>query len=255
VRQAVGSGGQPIQGGIARTLSELAREMQAEATPEAVLARIVQAAVAEVPGAQWAAITLVRNGQVSTPQASGELVSRIDQLQYSTGQGPCLTAATEHVTARSDDLRADERWPRFGEAAAALGVLSMLSFQLFVEAESLAALNLYASQAGAFGEESESTGMLLAAHAAIAMAAAGQAAGLRVALDSRDVIGQAKGILMERYKISALEAFDLLVASSQAVNQKLRLVADHLTATGELLTPSSPGTRTRSRPGEPAAIR
>ena len=91
---------------------------------------------------------------------------------------------------------------------------------------------------GLLRPDSESTGILLASHAALAMAADRTQAGLLTAMDSREMIGQAKGILMERYKITGVEAFGLLVASSQAVNRKLRDVAEHLVATGELLTPS-----------------
>jgi transcriptional regulator with GAF, ATPase, and Fis domain len=237
VRQAVGSSGQGSRAGVARELSELAREMQAEATTGALLQRIVAAAVTEVAGAQYAGITLLAHGQVSTPAASAELVEQIDQAQYETGQGPCIDAAAEHATVRSDDLQADGRWPRFGPRAAELGVRSMMAFQLFVEAGSMGALNLYAESVAAFGEESESTGMLLAAHAAVAMTAARTEASLRAGLDTRDVIGQAKGILMERYKISGTAAFGLLITASQAVNEKLYLVAGHLAATGELMTP------------------
>jgi hypothetical protein len=111
----------------------------------------------------------------------------------------------------------------------------------------MGALNLYAGPAAAFGEESESTGMLLAAHAAIAMTTARTEATLRARLGTRNVIGQAKGILMERYKISATEAFGLLAASSQSVNQKLRAVADHLAATGELMTPQARRRRPEAR--------
>ena len=114
----------------------------------------------------------------------------------------------------------------------------MLSFQLFVQDDTFGALNIYSAEAGAFGHGSESTGMLLASHAALAMTAARTQAGLLTAVDTRDLIGQAKGILIERYKIAGVEAFGLLVASSQAVNRKLRDVAEHLVATGELLTPS-----------------
>jgi transcriptional regulator with GAF, ATPase, and Fis domain len=237
VRQAVSSTGQSPEPGVARELSELARELQAETTNEALLKRIVQAAVSEVPGARYAGITLVTGKNVSTPAATDELVERIDQIQYETGQGPCLDAAARHATVRSDDLRAEARWPRFADQAAELGVLSMLSCQLYVEAENFGALNIYASETKAFGSDSESDGMLLAAHAALAMAAARTEAGLVAAMDSRDLIGQAKGILIERHKITGVEAFGLLVTSSQAVNRKLRDVAEHLVATGEVLTP------------------
>jgi transcriptional regulator with GAF, ATPase, and Fis domain len=238
-RQAVGSTGQSAESGIARQLSELAREMQADLTTGALLQRIVAAAVTEIPGAQHAGITLVTGRELSTPAATGELAERIDQVQYQAGEGPCLDAARRHQTVRCDDLRAEARWPRFARQAADLGVLSILSFQLFVQGDSFGALNLYAGQAGAFGPHSESDGMLLATHAAIAMTAARTQAGLLTALDTRDLIGQAKGILAERYKITGVQAFGLLIASSQAVNRKLRDVAGHLVITGELLTPPS----------------
>jgi transcriptional regulator with GAF, ATPase, and Fis domain len=238
VRQAVGSTGRSADPGIARQLSELARELQADLTAEALLRHIVMAALTEVPGTQHAGITLVVGKEFATPAASGELAERIDRVQYETGEGPCLDAARQHETVRCDDLRAEARWPRFARQAADLGVLSMLSFQLFAGDDSYGALNLYAETPAAFGPDSESAGILLACHAALAMAAARTQAGLLTAMDSREMIGQAKGILMERYKISGVEAFGLLVASSQAVNRKLRDIADHLVATGELLTPS-----------------
>ena len=238
VRQAVRSTGHSAEPGVARQLSELARELQADLTSEALLRHIVMAAVTEIPGAQHAAITLVTGKEFTTPAAFGELAERIDQAQYGTGEGPCLDAARHHKTVRCDDLRIDGRWPRFARQAASLGVLSVLSFQLFAAGDSFGALNLYAAGPAAFDPDSESTGILLASHAALAMAAARTQAGLLTALDSREMIGQAKGILMERYKITGVQAFGLLVASSQAVNCKLRDVAGQLVATGELMTPS-----------------
>jgi transcriptional regulator with GAF, ATPase, and Fis domain len=237
VRQAVGSTGQSARPGVARQLSELARELQADLTTEALLKRIAVAAVTEVPGARYAGITLVAGKEFSTA-ASAELVGRIDQAQYDAGEGPCLDAARHQETVRCDDLRAEARWPRFATRAVSLGVPSVLSIQLFAGDDSFGALNIYASNAGAFGQDSESTGILLASHAALAMNAARTEAGLLTALDSREMIGQAKGILMERYKITGIEAFGLLVASSQAMNHKLRDIAEHLVATGELQTPS-----------------
>ncbi len=238
VRQAVGSAGQSASPGMARRLSELSREMQADLTYEALLRHIVMAATREVPGAQYAGITLVTGKEVTTPAASADLVVQIDRLQYEAGEGPCLDSARRHATLRCDDMWAESRWPRFARKAADLGILSMLSLQLFVQDDNFGALNLYSQTARAFGPRSESDGILLASHAALAMTAARTQAGLLTALDSRDLVGQAKGILMERYKITGVEAFGLLVASSQAVNRKLRDVADHLVATGELLTAS-----------------
>ena len=238
VRRALGSTGEDTEPGTARQLSELAREMQADLTTAALLAHITRAAVREIPGAWHAGITSITGPEVSTPAATGELVEQVDRAQYEAGEGPCLDAARHHATVRSDDLRTDTRWPRFAPRAADLGVRSMVSFELFAGDESFGALNVYAPGPGAFGPDSESTGMLLASHAALAMAAARTEAGLLTAMDSRDLIGQAKGILIERHKVTGVEAFGLLVASSQAVNRKLRDVAEHLVATGELMTPA-----------------
>ncbi len=238
VRQAVSSSGRSAEPGIARQLSELARELQADLTPEALLNHIARAAVTEVPGVQYAGITQVTGKEFVTTAASHELIVQLDQLQYRSGEGPCLDTARQHETVRCDDLRIDSRWPRFARQAAVLGILSVLSFQLFAGDDSFGALNLYAADANAFGEDSESIGILLTSHAGLAMASIRARAGLLTALDSREMIGEAKGILMERYKITSIEAFGLLVASSQAVNLKLRNVAEHLVATGELLTPS-----------------
>jgi GAF domain-containing protein len=110
--------------------------------------------------------------------------------------------------------------------------------QLFVEGDNLGALNFYAGRPGRFDDYDESVAMLLAAHAAIAIQGHKVEAGLRTAPSSRDVIGQAKGILMERYKLTDRQAFTMLVTASQHTNRKLRDVAEELTATGELTTPS-----------------
>ena len=140
VRQAVGSAGQSAEAGIARQFSELARELQADNSQQALLTHIVRAAVTEVPGAEHAGITLLTSKQFITAVASDELVERIDRVQYQTDEGPCLDSARHHETVRSDDLRAEGRWPRFAPQAAGLGVLSILSIQLFVVTSMVSAI-------------------------------------------------------------------------------------------------------------------
>ena len=216
-------------------LAQLARQFAAEADVTAVWRRVVDASVREIDGADHAGITITDRKSVSTPVASDDLVHEIDKHQYATDEAPCLHAALDHEpVVRVDDLRSDTRWPEFSSKVTELGVLSMLSFQLYTDRETIGALNLYAEKAGAFTDESVRTGMLLATHAALAAAAKATAGNLRVALASRDVIGQAKGILMERYKISADQAFDLLIAASQRTQRKLHEVAADLASTGEL---------------------
>lgn len=234
VRQAVGTSGQSPEAGLARDLSELARAMHTERSLESVLHRISAAAVLEIDGAQHAGISEITGKQVSTRAATSPVIELADEAQYRFGEGPCLDALRDEITVRSDDLLRESRWPQFAAAAVDAGVRSMLSVQLFTEGDNLGALNLYSAAPAGFGQADESTAMLLASHAAIAMAGTKVEANLRVALDSRDVIGQAKGIMMERYKVGAGEAFDLLVMASQRNHRKLRDVADELTATGEL---------------------
>jgi transcriptional regulator with GAF, ATPase, and Fis domain len=237
VRQAHTSGGVSMDSGVARELSELARELQAENDPQQVMQRVVDAAVEEIPGATVAAITLLQRGQFSSPVHSDELAVRIGEIEVRNGEGPCVDTSRQELTVRSDDLRSEQRWPRFAAEVVELGVLSAISFQLFVEADSMGALDVYSDTAHAFDDDAENIGLLLASHAAIAMSAIREVTNLHTAMDTRDLIGQAKGILMERYKVSAARAFDLLLLSSHNTNTKLRDVAENLTSAGELTVP------------------
>lgn len=201
----------------------------------------MRAAVDTVPGAQYASISSVLNRhEVITRAASGEPAVAVDRVQYDTGQGPCLDTLHQQRTVRLTDLSTERRWPAFTRRVRELGIGSMLAVQLYVHGNELGALNLSSSEVDAFGEDSERIALLFAAHAAVAMAGAEQRRDLRSALDSRDQIGQAKGILMERFKITGDQAFVLLVKVSQAGNRKLRDVADELVHSGDLPHGSDP---------------
>jgi len=217
-------------------MSQVARELQVEHTSvEATLQAITSGAVDEVPGAEHAGISLlIGRRQVQNRAATSPIAAAIDGLQTETGQGPCLQSFRNEVTVRIDDMATEPRWPLFASRAADLGVGSMLSFHLFVHAENLGALNLCAAEPGAFDRQSEETGLIFAAHAAIALIGARREERLMIALDSRDIIGQAKGILMERYQISPDRAFAVLVRVSQRTNVKMRDVAAQLSDTGHL---------------------
>ncbi len=220
---------------LAATLGELARSLHEEVGVEDTLSGIAFAAVGTVPGAQEAALSVVEGRRgVRTRAGTSDLVYQVDQVQYDTGEGPCLSALYEQRTVRLSDMAAESRWPRFTARAAVLGVGSMLSFQLYVEQDNLGALNLYSRDADAFTDESEHVGLLFATHAALAMADAQNLQPLYRALEVRDLIGQAKGILMERHKVTGDQAFRLLVRASQHTNSKLAEIASYLVETGEL---------------------
>jgi len=224
-------------------MSELARTLQHEhasehATLEAVTAAAVEAvpgaehaAVEAVPGAEHAAISLVVRGRtVQSHAATDPLAERIDARQTELGQGPCLDAVWQQESVHIPDMGAESRWPRFTAAAAEAGIGAMLCFPLFVTEARLGALNLYASQAGAFDEEARITGLIFATHAAVAITGARQEETLSTALAHRDIIGQAKGIVMERFHLDAPRAFALLARLSQTENIKLRDIATQIVA-------------------------
>jgi len=247
------------QATLTHAFRRVARELFIIGSTEATLHRMVSLAVDIIPGADYAGVTRMDKRAVTTPAWSDQLVLRIDEEQYALDQGPCLSAIRLHGTFESDDLGADERWPVFGPRAAEMGIESLLSFRLHTSSEddeikqdatarphepdavTLGALNLYARDRDAFGDADHRTGTLFAAYASVALEAAeaytdarAQAEGLQIALESRDVIGQAKGILMAREHVTAEEAFEILRTTSQHLNVKLRELAARVAETGEL---------------------
>lgn len=230
---------------LAASFAGFARAVQQRQDPESTLVEIVRAAVELIPGCDDGSISVVfGRRKVNSQAASSELAAVVDGLQESTGQGPCLDAAYVHETVRATDLAHDVRWPKFAPQAVAAGAAGMLSIQLFVEGDDLGALNLFSRTAGALDEESEHVGLLFASHAAVAYAGAQQHEGLTRTVATRQLVGRAEGILMERHRVTAEQAFAMLVRVSQHRNTKLRDIAERLVLSGRLDEP---------RPGAPTA--
>ena len=223
---------------LAAQFAGVARALAAEQTVEATLGRLVEVAVAIIPGCHHAGVTVVRRGRPETPAATDPVPAAVDAVQYETGQGPCLSAITEHAVFRSGDLEYDPRWPAFGgPAVERTGVHSVLAFRLFTEEDTLGALNLYSRERDAFDDATVPVGTILAAHAALAFARAKereQISGLEHALGSNRTIAMAIGILMATRGIDETEAFDLLRVTSQRSNRRLREIADEVVRTREL---------------------
>jgi hypothetical protein len=224
-------------GPLAREFMQLAAALTAEPTVRGVLKRVVHAAADAVPGADVVSITLRSPAGFTTPVETHELATRLDEIQYRFDEGPCVEATRTAGLGLtfSADLSRSREYPRFGPAAAERGVCSVLAVGLFPhggDAPRMGALNIYSHEVGGLDELDRDIALVLAAHAATALASTMactaadlEVAQLRQALSSRDVIGQAKGILMERRRISADEAFDVLRSASQSLNVKLTQVA------------------------------
>lgn len=213
-------------GVVAESFATLARVLLGTRGVAAALQRIVDEAVLAIEGCDHAAISLVQAHVIDTPAASDDVGRLVDAIQYEVGQGPCLEVIHQHRTFKTDDLEVEARWPEFSaRAARETGVRSMVSFQLFADDETMGALNLYSKSPAAFDEDAVHMGVVFAAHASVALNAAQTEEELRAAIVTRDVIGQAKGILMARQHVSADEAFVILRKASQRLNLKLRDVA------------------------------
>ncbi|MBN6038374.1 GAF and ANTAR domain-containing protein [Amycolatopsis sp. 195334CR] len=231
------------EGLLAGQFAQLTHTLLAASTAHEVLERVVTASHGVVPGADLVSVTFrTEDGRYETPVETDPLATELDQLQYRTGEGPCLTAAeaTGPGYIRTDDLGREPAWPEFGPQAADRGVSAVLSTTLLPgnpTSAPIAALNIYSRAAGALPANAHELALLLATHATLALArvdlrdqAELREAQLRRAIESRDVIGQAKGILMARRGCTAEEAFDVLRRTSQELNVKLGQLAETLTS-------------------------
>lgn len=218
-------------------VAELAAELGDTPSLEELLERALGLAVDIVPGCEQAGISLLQNRVVDTPASFGHLAAACDKLQEQLAEGPCVTALLDADIIRVDDIRTESRWPKFAAAAADLGLGSMLACRLATQRDKLGALNMYSSEPDAFTVESEAMAAGYAAHVSLALSALDREMNLRRALKSREIIGQAMGILMERHRITASQAFDVMVHASQRTNVKLRAIAEELVRTGTLPPP------------------
>jgi hypothetical protein len=191
---------------------------------------VAQSACALIPGAEQASVSLARRGVgIDTIASQGSIPQLADAAQVDTGQGPCIEAAWQQRLARLPDTQSDRRWPEFSARARSVGVGSMLSLQLSLpletEEDRIGAINCYAESAQAFGRDSETIGLFLAVHASVGIGAAEREEQLRTALSSRDVIGQAKGLIMARQGLSAEAAFALMVKQARDTNTRIHDLA------------------------------
>jgi GAF domain-containing protein len=199
---------------------------------EQVLEDVTSTATELIPGADTAGILLVGpGGKFESLAGTTDLPHQLDELQMTFEEGPCVQAALDDVIVRTDDFREESRWPKYSKAVVEIGVLSGLSFKLYTADRTAGALNLFGFEPNRWDGEAETIGTVLAAHAAAAILASRQGQQLESALSTRDRIGQAKGIIMERYDVDDVQAFEMLRRLSQESNTKLIDIAQQVIET------------------------
>jgi GAF domain-containing protein len=241
----------PTVAEVAQHLAEIATILLAPGTVDDTLQQIVLLAAQAIENCDEAG--LCEAGSVhGRTRPTSELIGDLDQLQTELHEGPCVDALAGQNSVYVHDLSEGSQWPSFGPKALRAGWRSVLAYRLSTGTETLGALQLYARLPGAFNPTDRAQGLIFAAHAGMALSLAvtqetdrERTDNLQLALASREIIGQAQGILMERERITADQAFDLLRRASQHLNLKLRDVAQSLVDTGLV-----PGQDSRNATGD-----
>jgi len=255
----VASNENPQPANASEALERLGRLSLRELSIDSLLQTVADLTKTVMPGNPEASVCLLVRGRPTTVVSTGALATDLDETQYDKGYGPCLHAARTGELTEIPDTRTDTRWPDYLPRAVEVGNLSSLSVPLAIdENEQVSgALNIYARQPDAFDEDSRSVATRFGPYAAVATGnlyayrhARDIADNLQAALESRAVIDQAKGVLIERYKLTPDQAFQLLAQASMNANRKVRDIADELVRTGAL-----PGAQPRSNGERPAPPR
>jgi GAF domain-containing protein len=195
---------------------------------DATLESITQAAVEVLPQVDYSSITMRhRDGTLSSYALTDDRLVELDHQQFELQEGPCYDAASDDTFVLAGDLEADQRYPRYGPVAVGAGIRSQAGVRLFENSRTAGGLNLYSRHAGAL-EDTQTLSRLFSHQAAVALAYSVEVNTLRESVQTRTRIGQAVGIVMERYKIPEQQAFAFLTRLSQSKNVKLRLIADEM---------------------------
>jgi GAF domain-containing protein len=249
----------PRPANAAEALDRLGRLSLRELSMDSLLQTVADLSRTVMPGNPETSVLLLVKDKPSTVVHTGRLAVDLDETQYDRGHGPCLHAARTGELTEIADTRTETRWPDYARVAAERGNGSSLSVPLVIDQDEqvTGALNIYARQPDAFDDASRSAATRFGPYAAVAagnlyayQSARDLADNLQIALESRAVIDQAKGVLIERYKLTPDQAFQLLARASMNVNRKVRDIADHLVHTGELLGTSPRGDGGRHGPAE-----
>ncbi len=211
---------------LASALADSAQVVDAPCTLEDTLDAIAHAARDAVPGFDHVGISVLHtDGTIGTMAATGQLVQEMDTLQHHLGEGPCISAIREEALVVVEDLPHDRRWPRYVPRASQAGVRAQMGVPLSSGEEILGGLNFYSTSTSAIDGEASRSAELFAAHAALALAQARRADEATEAVPTRQLVGQATGILMERFELTEERALYYLVRVAAAGRRELPDVA------------------------------
>jgi GAF domain-containing protein len=217
---------------IAHALIEASKLMNAPSTLDETLEVITRSALSTVPGFNHVGISIThRDGTIETKSATDQLVWDLDSLQYALGEGPCYDSIRGSGVTVVENARHDQRWPRYLPEAVKRGLRAQLAVGLYSDGDSLGGINLYSTESDEIAHDAVGIAELFAAQAAIALGRSREALQMHEALESRKVIGQAIGLLMEKYQMHEDRAFQYLMRASSTSNIKLRDVAAELVRT------------------------
>jgi GAF domain-containing protein len=213
----------------AQSIAEAARTLYKPRSLDETLQTIVEVACNSVPGFDHAGISTVeKNRKVETTACTSDLVLRLDAVQYELREGPCSAVLHGNEPFSVSILQHEQRWPRYVPHAREAGVQSQLAVKLYLDENTLGGINFYSTTSDDVTDDARALARLFGTHAAIALGHAQERAGLSEGLQTRRVIGQAIGILMERYEMNEDRAFAFLIRASSHRNIKLRTIAQEL---------------------------
>jgi transcriptional regulator with GAF, ATPase, and Fis domain len=214
--------------------ADAARDLNDEPRLDQTLEKVVGYAT-QMTDAEHGGLVLLRSRQqLEVAAATGAEVEEAEALQGSLREGPSVSAALNQTTCLVRNTAEDTRWPTWGPKVAELGLHSAVSTCLYTGRRTIGTIDIYAPEADQLDDEDAARAEVLASHAAIALDCRNEEDGLRQAVETRNIIGQAQGLLMERYGLDARRAFEVLRRYSQDANVKLRDVAMELVASGSL---------------------
>ncbi|QNE20470.1 GAF and ANTAR domain-containing protein [Kribbella qitaiheensis] len=228
------SGPGSVKDEFAQELARMAQVLHERPDVEQTAERFLEYVLAGLATSHASVVLTHRGGRLESAVSTDALVEEADRLQVELGEGPTYDAVQEERSMLSGDAWADERWPQWSAGMATVGLRSVLSVRLRTPSSTVGVLNLFDPAVDRFSESDDLTAQVFADHAAVAVANARSESSLWQAIESRRLIGQAQGILMERFDLSEEQAFAVLRRYSQDSNVRLREIAKRLIQTRKL---------------------